>query len=102
MKRTGLILLLGAAVLAGWTTVTTHAQDEAPAGQKLETKMQKVSYSGGESKTMATFSEPGDYVLRVLASDASAITEDGRLFVAGAGYAQCCWTNGFVNVKVTE
>jgi hypothetical protein len=44
--------------------------------------------------TTATFSEPGDYVLRVRANDASG--------VAPAGHAQCCWTNGFVKVTVTR
>jgi hypothetical protein len=54
----------------------------------------EVSHSGGEASTMATFSEAGSYVIRVRANDASG--------VAGAGHAQCCWTNGFVNVTVTE
>ncbi len=86
----------------GVPVTLTWFKHQGPGEVSFSEAMQKVSYSGGESKTMATFSEPGDYVLRVLANDASAITEDGRLFVAGAGYAQCCWTNGFVNVKVTE
>jgi len=54
----------------------------------------EVSHSGGEAKTMAMFSEPGTYVLRVRANDASGID--------GAGHAQCCWTNGFVQVTVTH
>ncbi|MCH8301512.1 MAG: hypothetical protein IH912_02060 [Proteobacteria bacterium] len=48
----------------------------------------------GEAKTLATFSEPGSYVLRVRANDASGID--------GAGHAQCCWTNGFVHVSVIQ
>ena len=48
--------------------------------------------AGAQVKTMATFSEPGEYILRVRANDASG--------VAGAGHAQCCWTNGFVKVSV--
>ena len=50
--------------------------------------------AGAELKTTATFSEPGEYLLRVRANDASG--------VAGAGHAQCCWTNGFVKVTVTR
>jgi hypothetical protein len=46
----------------------------------------------GKATTMATFSEPGDYVLRVRANDASGL--------ANAGHAQCCWSNGFVRVVV--
>ena len=51
-----------------------------------------VAASDGKATTMATFSEPGDYVLRVRANDASGVT--------GAGHAQCCWSNGFVKVRV--
>lgn len=50
--------------------------------------------AGGEMVTTATFSEPGDYLLRVRANDASG--------VAGAGHAQCCWTNSFVQVTVVR
>ena len=39
----------------------------------------------------ATFSEPGDYVLHVIANDWSG--EGGRGFV-------CCWTNAQVKVQV--
>lgn len=45
----------------------------------------------GKATTTATFSEPGDYVLRVVANDWSG---DG-----GGGF-QCCWTNGQVKVSV--
>jgi len=48
--------------------------------------------AGGQATTSATFSAPGDYVVRVRANDASG--------VAGAGHAQCCWTNGFLKVAV--
>lgn len=54
----------------------------------------EVPVEGGMMSTTATFDEPGDYVLRVRANDASG--------VAGAGHAQCCWTNGFVRVRVTR
>src|SRR5262245_9586409 len=42
--------------------------------------------------TTASFSEPGEYWLRVVANDSSG---DG-----GGGF-QCCWTNGIVKVTVT-
>jgi len=45
----------------------------------------------GKAETIATFSEPGDYLLRVVAND---ISGDG-----GRGF-QCCWTNAFVKVSV--
>src|SRR5215469_671637 len=45
----------------------------------------------GKATTSVTFSEQGEYVLRVVANDVSG---DG-----GRGF-QCCWTNAFVNVTV--
>jgi hypothetical protein len=45
----------------------------------------------GTASTSATFSEPGDYVLLVVANDWSG--------VGGHGY-QCCWTNALVKVSV--
>jgi hypothetical protein len=50
--------------------------------------------AGGRSTTTAIFSVPGDYVLRVRANDYSGNTS--------GGHAQCCWTNGFVKVTVSE
>ena len=52
----------------------------------------EVSVNDGKATTTATFSTPGEYVLRVRANDASGL--------ASAGHAQCCWTNGFVKVNV--
>ncbi len=54
----------------------------------------EVAAAGGKAVTTATFREPGEYVLRVRANDASGVT--------GAGHAQCCWTNGFVTVTVAH
>jgi hypothetical protein len=45
----------------------------------------------GIASTSATFSEPGEYVLLVVANDWSG--------VGGRGY-QCCWTNAQVKVSV--
>jgi hypothetical protein len=45
----------------------------------------------GKGTAIATFSEPGEYVLRVLANDSSG--PDGGDFV-------CCWTNAEVIVTV--
>jgi hypothetical protein len=43
---------------------------------------------GRRAVTTATFKEPGDYILRAVSSDGSGFS------------AQCCWTNGYVRVKV--
>ncbi len=45
--------------------------------------------------TTATFSEPGEYVLRVLAWD-----DSGSQAAVMAGGFFCCWTNGYVTVQV--
>jgi hypothetical protein len=47
---------------------------------------------GGKFSTTATFSAPGEYIVRVQANDRSG---DG-----GGGF-QCCWTNAHVKVNVT-
>ena len=49
-----------------------------------------VAFSG-KASTTATFSEPGEYILRVVANDWSG---DG-----GRGF-QCCWSNAQVKVSV--
>ncbi len=45
----------------------------------------------GRGATLATFSEPGDYVLRVVANDSSGVE---------GGDFMCCWTNAEVKVVV--
>jgi hypothetical protein len=47
--------------------------------------------NGGKATTMATFSAPGDYILRVEGNDTSGV---------GGGGFQCCWTNTHVAVTV--
>jgi hypothetical protein len=50
--------------------------------------------AGGRSVTEATFSVPGDYVLRVRAVDYSGLSS--------GGHSQCCWSNGYLMVTVRE
>jgi hypothetical protein len=54
----------------------------------------RIPTTGGQATTAATFSEAGEYIVRVRANDASGL--------ANAGHAQCCWTNGFVTVRVNR
>ncbi len=49
----------------------------------------------GSAITTATFSEAGEYVLRVLAWDDSG----GQAAIMAGGFF-CCWTNGYVTVRV--
>jgi hypothetical protein len=50
---------------------------------------------GGKATTTATFTDPGEYILRVLAWDDSG----GPGTILAEGF-QCCWTNGYVKVSV--
>jgi len=52
-----------------------------------------VPTQGAQVTSNATFSAPGEYMLRVQAND-----ESGE---GGAGF-QCCWTNAYIKVTVTE
>ena len=47
--------------------------------------------AAGKASTTATFSAPGEYVLRAQANDSSG---------EGGGGFQCCWTNAHVKVTV--
>ncbi len=51
-----------------------------------------VATQGAQVSATATFSEPGEYMVRVQAND-----ESGE----GGGGFQCCWTNTYVKVTVT-
>lgn len=71
-----------------------HQGPGGPGEVVFSERAPKVDSANGAASTTATFSEPGEYVLRLRANDASGVTD--------AGHAQCCWTNGFVKVTVTR
>ena len=78
-------------VIVSWSKfrgpgAVTFSKDR-PEVEKIEGK----APFNGKATTTATFSEPGDYILRVVANDWSG---DG-----GRGF-QCCWTNAMVKVSV--
>lgn len=66
---------------------------QGPGAVAFGTVRPKVDASG-KATTTATFSVPGDYMLRVRANDASG--------VESAGHSQCCWSNAFLKVTVTR
>jgi hypothetical protein len=78
----------------GQSVALTWFKHQGPGRVTFTPASPRPSPAEGLATTTATFSEPGDYVLRVRANDASGI--------AGAGHAQCCWTNGFVKVTVSR
>lgn len=64
---------------------------QGPGKVQFEPASGRIAAAGGQAATQASFSAPGDYIVRVRANDSA---------VAGAGHAQCCWTNGFLKVTV--
>jgi hypothetical protein len=72
----------------------TWVKHQGPGQVTFSEPMVAINSASGETTTTAMFSAPGDYLLRVTANDYSGIRR--------AGNAQCCWTNGFVRVRVTE
>jgi hypothetical protein len=70
----------------------TWFKHQGPGAVSFSPPTARVPVAGGSATTSVTFSQPGAYLLRVRANDASG--------VATAGHAQCCWTNGFVRVTV--
>ena len=65
---------------------------ERPMVQKVEFKAPPNAAFTGKATASAMFSEPGEYILRVVANDWSG--------VGGAGF-QCCWTNAQITVSVS-
>jgi hypothetical protein len=83
----------GAGLTRGGYPVTlawfTH---QGPSEVAFGTPSAKLTPKGGTSSTTATFNKPGDYIIRVRATDSD---------IVAAGHSQCCWTNAFVKVRVT-
>jgi hypothetical protein len=65
--------------------------DNRPPLEKIESKVTPALTFSGKATTTATFSEPGEYLLRVVANDASG---------DGGNGSQCCWSNAQVKVSV--
>jgi NHL repeat-containing protein len=73
------------AVSLGWSVF------RGPASVTFDNPKPRVDPAESKASTTATFSVPGDYILRLQANDSSG---DG-----GGGF-QCCWTNVLVAVSV--
>ena len=72
----------------------TWSKHQGPAAEVVFDPRQITIEEGtGEATTAATFSAPGDYLLRVRVDNWAANDS--------AGGDQCCWTNGYVPVTVT-
>jgi len=83
---------VGALSRGGAPVTLTWFTHQGPATVTFAPPSARLTPTGGKATTTATFSQPGDYVLRVRANDSD---------VTAAGHAQCCWTNAYVKVRVT-
>jgi hypothetical protein len=83
------------AVMVSWSKFrgpgTVTFANARPPAEKADFKAPPSTKFTGKAQTSATFSEPGEYILRVVANDWSG---DG-----GRGF-QCCWSNAQVKVSV--
>ncbi len=77
---------------AGVPVTLTWSLHQGPGDVSFTEPSPPPEGAGGKATTTATFTQPGEYVLRVLANDASGVVD--------GGHAQCCWTNGFLKVTV--
>ena len=76
----------------GWT------QHQRPAAVQFSESEIRLDTPDGAATTMATFSEPGSYIVRV-----QAINDTERRENPTYGFEfYCCWTNGYVRVDVVE
>lgn len=76
----------------GSPVVLTWFTHQGPSQVTFGPPTARLTPKGGTSSTTATFNKPGDYILRVRATDSDMVS---------AGHSQCCWTNAFVKVRVT-
>lgn len=76
---------------SGTPVMLTWFKHQGPGAVAFGERTPRVDATG-LATTTATFSAPGEYMLRVRVNDASGVDD--------AGHAQCCWTNGFVRVTV--
>jgi hypothetical protein len=83
------------AVTLGWSKFRgpgeVKFENEKPRVDKTEFKAPPGATYTGRSSTTASFKEPGEYVLEIVANDISGV---------GGGGFQCCWTTAQVKVTV--
>jgi hypothetical protein len=78
---------------AGQPVTLTWFKHQGPGAVTFSPKNPRAA-ADGLATVQATFSEPGEYILRLRANDASGVD--------AAGHSQCCWSNGFVKVTVSK
>lgn len=86
--------------IPGMPVNLTWLKHQGPGEVRFSEDAHTVDYKGGTATTTVSFSESGQYLLRVLAVDASGKDHESDEELGMSGYAQCCWTNGFIPVTV--
>jgi hypothetical protein len=72
--------------------VLTWTKFRGPGDVKFDNNKPSIDRAAdGKAVTNATFSAPGDYILRVEGNDSNG---------SGGGGFQCCWSNAHVSVTV--
>lgn len=69
----------------------TWSKYRGPGDVSFSEAKPKINEADGRTDTTATFSQPGEYMLRLQANDSTG---------EGGGGFQCCWTNTYVKVNV--
>ena len=70
------------------------SKQQGPGMVSFKEAMSSVPVDGGKASNQVTFAKAGDYTLRVLVNEFTGMET--------AGHSQCCWTNGFIKVNVTN
>lgn len=65
---------------------------QGPGDVEFSENDSSVPVDGGVAETEATFSEPGEYILRARVTEFTGPEM--------SGHSQCCWSNGFLRVNV--
>lgn len=81
-----------AAMMGGGQNVTWF-KHQGPGDVTFSSPTGRVSGPEGEVTTVATFDAPGDYVIRARVVGGDMPT---------SGHAQCCWSNAYFRVSVTQ
>ena len=69
-------------------------KQQGPGNAVFGTPEAKVPVAGGTATTTVTFDAPGSYLLRARVNDLSGVENGGQF--------QCCWSNGFIRVNVSN
>ncbi|MCB1671661.1 MAG: hypothetical protein R3F41_09940 [Gammaproteobacteria bacterium] len=72
----------------------TWLKQQGPGKVMFSESTARIPVDGAWTSTEVTFDKPGDYLLRARLNEFTGMEM--------AGHAQCCWTNGFVKVSVSN